>query len=88
MERVCQSCGIPLSQEIQGTEKKARRSTEYCKFCYRNGQFINKNMTYKEMKRMGRRGIYQSKNFFLLKWLMVLVYPLQLKKLKRWRNQK
>lgn len=88
MERVCQSCGIPLSDRVLGTEKKAKRSKEYCKMCYRNGEFIQKEMTYKEMKRMGRLGILKSDNFFLLKWVMALFYPLQLRRLKRWRKNK
>ena len=83
---VCQSCGIPLSDEIKGTEKNGRRSSDYCKFCYRNGKYIDRHLTFEEMKKRGRKDIKQSKNFFLLKWLMMLIYPLQLKKLKRWHR--
>ncbi len=87
MARVCQSCGIPLSDSILGTEKNYQRSQHYCKFCYRSGRFIDQHLTFEDMKKRGRHDICRSKNVFLLKWAMMLVYPLQLKKLKRWQKR-
>lgn len=50
LETYCQSCGMPLDNpDLQGTEKDGSKSDEYCKYCYRNGDFINPNMTLKEM---------------------------------------
>jgi hypothetical protein len=49
-ETNCQSCGMPLDNpDLQGTEKDGSKSDKYCKYCYRNGAFINPNMTLKEM---------------------------------------
>lgn len=49
--RFCQSCGMPLDQaEVLGTERDHSRSTIYCIFCYRNGDFIDPEMTLEEME--------------------------------------
>lgn len=47
----CQSCSMPIDNpEMQGTEKDGSKSKEYCVYCYRNGTFINPEMTLGEMK--------------------------------------
>ncbi|KAA9035655.1 hypothetical protein FW778_20745 [Ginsengibacter hankyongi] len=49
-ETYCQSCSMPLDNpDLQGTEKDGTKSNEYCKYCYRDGAFINPNTTLKEM---------------------------------------
>lgn len=42
MERICQSCGMPLNDE-KLYSKNADGSTnyDYCKYCYRDGKFID-----------------------------------------------
>ena len=36
--------------QLLGTEKNGVKSTEYCKFCYQNGEFTNPGLTMSEMK--------------------------------------
>ena len=51
MKNFCQSCGMPLDNpEMLGTEKDGSRSSEFCKYCYQAGSFINPKMTLDEMK--------------------------------------
>ena len=38
-QNYCQSCGMPMAEEIRGTEKDGKISEDYCKFCYENGEF-------------------------------------------------
>ena len=38
------------SMSDRGTEKDGAKSTEYCKYCYEGGQFINPDMSLSEMK--------------------------------------
>ncbi len=47
----CQSCGMPLSEEFGnfGTEKDGSNNSEYCSFCYKEGDFVNPNQTLEEM---------------------------------------
>lgn len=47
-EKFCQSCAMPLTDDIHGTEKDGSLSEDYCKFCYRNGEF-QEDFTMEEM---------------------------------------
>lgn len=38
-EHICQSCGMPLSDEFYGKNADGSPDYDYCKFCYPNGQF-------------------------------------------------
>lgn len=41
--KVCQSCGMPIiSDEQLGTNEDGSINTDYCKYCYINGEFIDK----------------------------------------------
>ena len=41
--KICQSCGMPIfSDEQLGTEKDGSINVDYCKYCYTNGEFIDK----------------------------------------------
>lgn len=43
MEKICQSCGMPISEQEQlGTNKDGSISKDYCKYCYQDGEFIDK----------------------------------------------
>jgi hypothetical protein len=47
--QLCQSCGMPLSEEVYGTNADGSANKEYCKYCYANGAFIVPEMTMNEM---------------------------------------
>ncbi len=41
--KICQSCGMPIENDsVLGTEKDGKTSEDYCKYCYVNGEFIDK----------------------------------------------
>ena len=41
--RICQSCGMPLSSNEQlGKNKDGSINNDYCKYCYKDGEFIDK----------------------------------------------
>ncbi len=43
MDKICQSCGMPIpSNEQLGTEKDGKINNDYCKYCYEKGEFIDK----------------------------------------------
>ena len=46
--KFCQSCGMPLSDEILGTNKDGSKNDEYCIYCYKDGTFTN-DFTMEEM---------------------------------------
>lgn len=40
---ICQSCSMPMeSEEVYGTNKDGSLNSDYCKYCYINGEFIDK----------------------------------------------
>ena len=47
----CQSCGMPVSDEFKnyGTEADGSPASEYCMFCYKDGDFTNPDQTVDEM---------------------------------------
>lgn len=45
----CQSCGMPLTEEVLGTEATGAKSPDYCHFCYVNGAFKQPEMTMEQM---------------------------------------
>ena len=46
--KFCQSCGMPLSDEVLGTEANGAKNEEYCIYCYKDGSFTG-DMTMEEM---------------------------------------
>lgn len=41
--KICQSCGMPIeSNEQLGLNKDGSVNRDYCKYCYDNGEFIDK----------------------------------------------
>ncbi|NCB63136.1 MAG: WYL domain-containing protein [Clostridia bacterium] len=44
----CQSCGMPLTPDLMGSEKDGSTSQHYCSYCYQNGSFTN-GFTMEEM---------------------------------------
>ena len=44
----CQSCGMPLTDEVLGTEADGSKNEEYCIYCYKDGTFTG-DFTMEEM---------------------------------------
>ena len=41
--KICQSCGMPMeSAELYGTDLDGSINADYCKYCYTDGEFIDK----------------------------------------------
>ncbi|MCL2174132.1 zinc ribbon domain-containing protein [Candidatus Saccharibacteria bacterium] len=46
MEKVCQSCGMPLdSDKVRGTEADGSLNGDYCIYCYKEGKFTQPDLT-------------------------------------------
>lgn len=48
-EKYCQSCGMPLSEDLLGSEKDDSKSHEYCVYCYESGAFKAPDITMEQM---------------------------------------
>ena len=41
--KICQSCGMPIITDKQlGTNRDGSRNNDYCIYCYKDGEFIDK----------------------------------------------
>ncbi len=50
---ICQSCTMPIDNMAdRGTEKDGSKNSEYCKYCYQDGNLIEPDMTLSQMKEM------------------------------------
>lgn len=38
-QKFCQCCGMPMDNEVYGTEKDGTSSQDYCQYCYDKGEF-------------------------------------------------
>ena len=47
-QKFCQSCGMPLTNEILGTKTEGSKCEDYCIYCFKNGKFT-KDCTMEEM---------------------------------------
>ena len=42
-QTICQSCAMPLtSEDMYSTEKDGSINKDYCKWCYKDGEFVDK----------------------------------------------
>lgn len=48
MEKICNSCGMPLSDEMAGTNAGGTKNDEYCLYCFKDGSFTH-DCTMEEM---------------------------------------
>lgn len=48
-QAICQSCGMPMTEDFYGTNKDGSKNTEYCKYCYTDGAFHNPDETLEGM---------------------------------------
>lgn len=39
-QRFCQSCGMPLTEDVLGTNADGSKNEDYCMYCYRDGKFL------------------------------------------------
>ena len=47
-QKFCQSCGMPLTDEVLGTNADGSKNEEYCMYCYNDGKFLQ-DCTMEEM---------------------------------------
>jgi len=48
-QMICQSCGMPMTGDLYGTNKDGSKNQEYCKYCYTGGAFHNPDETLEQM---------------------------------------
>ena len=46
--KFCQSCGMPLTKDVLGTNADGSKNEDYCMYCYKDGKFLQ-DCTMEEM---------------------------------------
>ncbi|MEP2530574.1 zinc ribbon domain-containing protein [Shimia sp.] len=84
MKNMCQSCGMPLSQDPAGggTEADGSKSTTYCSYCYDNGAFLMPEISAQGMQVFCKNKLIEMGQPRNLAWLYTRGIP----RLKRWRS--
>jgi len=54
---MCESCGMPLKDAVNGTEADGTKNDHYCKYCFEDGAFTAPNATVEEMREYSIRGM-------------------------------
>ena len=37
-QKFCQSCGMPLTEDVLGTNADGSKNEDYCMYCYKDGK--------------------------------------------------
>jgi hypothetical protein len=83
--KICQSCGMPLSRDPQGggTNADGTKSDKYCSYCYQNGVLAGEGMTVEEFQEFCRQKMIEGGHNKFTAWL----FSRGLKRLERWKNK-
>ena len=46
---ICQSCSMPMTEDLYGTNADGTANKEYCKYCYADGEFTTPDITMDSM---------------------------------------
>lgn len=85
MEKICQSCGMPInSKDLLGTEKDGTLNNDYCKYCYENGEFVDKVDMNKYIEMCSQFGAQAGMTNEEMKNYCEKLFPT----LKRWKDSK
>ena len=90
--RHCQSCGMPLDKDREGggSEADGSRSPKYCSFCYRQGEFVDPELTLAQMRQrvraISKKIAIKSGRPAPVAGAIALYNGWRLSALERWRN--
>ena len=83
--RICQSCGMPIeSEDLLGTNADGSLNYDYCKYCYNDGEFIDKVTMEEYIEMCSQFGAQAGMTNEEMKALCTMLFPT----LKRWKDCK
>ena len=83
--KICQSCGMPITAKEQlGTNKDGSINDDYCKFCYKNGAFIDDVSMEEYIDMCSQYGEQAGMTNDEMRKLCTELFPT----LKRWKNRR
>jgi len=82
-KEICQSCGMPMSNDDFGTNKDETKSKEYCHFCFKNGKFTDEGIS---MEEKIKKNIEIAKRMGMSEEKAKALAENTIPKLKRWKR--
>jgi len=81
---MCQSCAMLMqNQDDYGTEKDNQKNSEYCKYCYKDGSFLDEGISLQEqIKKVSQIAIQMEMAEKMAQDIAQNIIP----QLKRWKN--
>lgn len=81
--KFCQSCGMPMKNDPQGsgTNADSSKNEKYCSYCYQNGEFTF-NGTVTEFQEFCRQKMIEGGHNRLMAWM----FTRGMKRLERWKT--
>ena len=79
---ICQSCGLPFTDESKGINRDQTKSEDYCLNCFQNGNFVEPSLSLREMEVRELKRAKKNENMTLEEAQEALKI---LPTLKRWR---
>ena len=81
--KICQSCGMPITSDEQlGLNKDESINKDYCKYCYKDGEFIDKVTMEEYIDMCSKYGSQAGMTNEEMKEHCTKLFPT----LKRWKN--
>ena len=81
--KICQSCGMPITIDEQlGINKDGSINQDYCKYCYQDGEFIDKVSMEEYIEMCSKYGSQAGMTNEEMKLHCEKLFPT----LKRWKN--
>lgn len=82
-DKICQSCGMPITSEDQlGTNKDKSINADFCKYCYVDGEFVDKVSMEEYIEMCAQFGAQAGMTKAEMRTFCQNLFPT----LKRWKN--
>ena len=88
-QKFCQSCGMPLTEDVLGTNADGTKNEDYCMYCYKDGKFLQ-DCTMEEMIEHCAQfvgAVNEGLENPITKEEYIGMMKTYFPQLKRWRNQ-
>ncbi len=81
--KICQSCAMPLTPEdMYATEKDGSKNEDYCKWCYKDGEFLDQCSMEEYIEKCSQFGEQAGMTNEQMKEYCTKIFPT----LKRWKQ--
>lgn len=81
-KHICQSCGMPIdSSLVLGTNADGSVNEDYCKYCYKDGEFLDKITMNEYIELYGKYNSVTSVSNEIMRTRCLELFPT----LKRWK---